>query len=120
MEGCKRLPALFAQMRDKAGGNHDSNADVTVEVIASPGQPTQQGESPTNAPAIQAANASGDGTGKKECPEELQAPIADLEKRLRSKTMDLTGQNRTRHQAVLSFSTIRDHDRMAKPDRVWL
>jgi cobalamin biosynthesis protein CobT len=40
---------------------------------------------------------------KKECPEELKAPIADLEKKLRSKAPDLTGQNATRHQAVLRF-----------------
>ncbi|KAN0067164.1 hypothetical protein V8E54_002101 [Elaphomyces granulatus] len=40
---------------------------------------------------------------KKECPEELNAPIADLEEKLRSKAPDLTGQNATRHQAVLRF-----------------
>ena len=40
---------------------------------------------------------------KKKCPEELKAPIADLEKKLRSKALDLTGQNATRYQAVLRF-----------------
>ncbi|KAN0077455.1 hypothetical protein V8E54_005759 [Elaphomyces granulatus] len=40
---------------------------------------------------------------KKECPEELNSPIADLEEELRSKAPDLTGQNATRHQAVLRF-----------------
>ncbi|KAN0068492.1 hypothetical protein V8E54_013216 [Elaphomyces granulatus] len=40
---------------------------------------------------------------KKECPEELNSPIADLEEKLRSKAPDLTGQNATRHQAVLRF-----------------
>ena len=52
------------------------------------------------APARLADNRKG---RKKECPEELKAPIADLEKRLQSKTIDLTGQNSTRYQAVLRF-----------------
>ena len=86
-------------MSGKAGGN--SNAEISTITAY---QPNQQGELPTNTPAIQAASASSDRKGKKkECPDELQAPIADLEKRLQSKTMDLTGQNRTRHQAVLKF-----------------
>ncbi|KAN0083157.1 hypothetical protein V8E54_002245 [Elaphomyces granulatus] len=33
----------------------------------------------------------------------ILAPIADLEEKLRSKAPDLTGQNSTRHQAVLRF-----------------
>ena len=82
MEGCKRLPALFAQMSGEAGGN--SNAEVST---ITPHQPNWQQESPANA---QAASAGGGRGGeKKECPEELQAPVADLEKRLQSKTMDL-------------------------------
>ena len=95
MEGCKRLPDLFEQMRGETGGN--PNAEVSI-VTATGNQPNRRGESPANAPAIQIQKGK-----KKECPEELQAPIADLEKRLRSKTMDLTGQNRTRYQAVLKF-----------------
>ena len=99
MEGCKRPPALFAQMSGEAGGN--SNAEVSTITLH---QPNRQQESPANAPDIQAASAGGGRGGeKKECPEELQAPVADLEKRLQSKTMDLTGQNRTRHEAVLKF-----------------
>ena len=39
--------------------------------------------------------------GRKECPEELKAPIADLEKKLQSEAIGLTGQNNTRHQAAL-------------------
>jgi hypothetical protein len=62
------------------------------------GQPEEvedgEGESSSAMPAI---------GRKKECPEELKAPIADLEKKLRSKAPDLTGQNATRHQAVLRF-----------------
>src|SRR5712664_2350800 len=62
------------------------------------GQPEEaedgEGESLSAMPAI---------GRKKECPEELKAPIADLEKKLRSKAPDLTGQNATRHQAVLRF-----------------
>src|SRR5882762_3572954 len=53
-----------------------------------------EGESSSAMPAI---------GRKKECPEELKAPIADLEEKLRSKAPDLTGQNATRHQAVLRF-----------------
>ena len=67
------------------------------------GQPEEaedgEGESSSAMPAI---------GRKKECPEELKAPIADLEEnslveKLRSKAPDLTGQNVTRHQAVLRF-----------------
>ena len=62
------------------------------------GQPEEaedgEGESLSAMPAI---------GRKKECPEELNAPIADLEEKLRSKAPDLTGQNATRHQAVLRF-----------------
>ena len=95
MEGCKRLPDLFAQMRGEAGGN--PNAEVSI-VTDTGSQPNRRGGSPAHAQAVQIQKGK-----KKECPEELQAPIVDLEKRLRSKTMDLTGQNRTRHQAVLKF-----------------
>lgn len=42
-------------------------------------------------------------TGGMEDFEDLEASIADLERSLRSKTLGLTGQNRTRHQAVLRF-----------------
>src|SRR5882762_7512493 len=45
-----------------------------------------EGESSSAMPAI---------GRKKECPEELKAPIADLEEKLRSKAPDLTGQNVT-------------------------
>jgi len=41
--------------------------------------------------------------GNKEYLKELKAPIVDLEKRLQSKTINLTGQNNTQHQAVLRF-----------------
>jgi len=62
------------------------------------GQPEEaedgEGESSSAMPAI---------GRKEECPEELKAPIADLEEKLRSKAPDLTGQNATRHQAVLRF-----------------
>ena len=97
MEGCRRLPDLSAQMRSasEAGGN--LNAKVSTA-----SQPNRRGESPAKTPAILAA--SGDRKREKECPELLHhAPIAHPEKRLRSKTMDLTRQNRTRHQAVLKF-----------------
>ncbi|KAN0076123.1 hypothetical protein V8E54_006265 [Elaphomyces granulatus] len=61
------------------------------------GQPEEaedgEGESLSAMPAI----------GRKECPEELNSPIADMEERLPSKAPDLTGQNATRHQAVLRF-----------------
>ncbi|KAN0072692.1 hypothetical protein V8E54_008806 [Elaphomyces granulatus] len=62
------------------------------------GQPEETedggGESSSTMPAI---------GRKKECPEDLKAPIADLEEKLRSKPPDLTRQNATRHQAVLRF-----------------
>jgi hypothetical protein len=74
------------------------------------GQPEEvedgEGESSSAMPAI----------GRKECPEELKATIADLEKKLRSKAPDLTGQNATRHQTVF---IVRKPDKRRTHGRAW-
>ena len=44
-----------------------------------------------------------DRKGRKKCPEKFEAPIADLEKKLRPKAVGLTGQYNTRYQAALRF-----------------
>ena len=99
-------------MARRGEASRNSNAtESESESVSTASQPNQQEESPANTAAIQPEAATGTSSagigtrkGKKEgCPEELQTPIADLEKTLRSKTVDLTRQNRTRHQAVLKF-----------------
>jgi hypothetical protein len=90
MENCRSIPELFRNAVRMMG--KENNAEVSTPDQEENGA----GESDPSIPAIGRK-------GNKECPEELKGPIADLEKRLRSKTMSLTGQNGTRHQAVLRF-----------------
>ena len=89
MEGCKRLPDFFRNASSE-------NSTSTAPQVAKPAAPTTE---LATAPASIALAGNRKGR-KKECPEKLKAPIADLEKRLQSKTIDLTGQNSTRHQAA--------------------
>ena len=88
--------------RGEATSSGNSNASES-KLVSTASQLNQQGESPANSPAIQGASVDTRKGKKKERPEELQTPIADLEKKLQSKTMGLTGQNRARHHAVLKF-----------------
>jgi hypothetical protein len=76
MENCPRLTEFFRNAADAE--SHDA-------------------ENPT------ATTAAMPATDRKENQEELEASIADLERTLRSKSLGLTGQNRTRHEAVLRF-----------------
>ena len=88
MENCQSIPELFQNALRVAGKENSK--------VPTAGQEAENGEG-ESASAIPTIGR------KKECPEELKAPIADLEKKLRSKAMNLTGQNSTRHQAVLRF-----------------
>ena len=91
MGNYKSIPELFRNAARIAGKGNNSEVSTTV-------QDAENGveESSSTISAV-------DGKGKKKCPEELKALIADLEKKLRSKNISLTGQNSTRHQAVLRF-----------------
>jgi hypothetical protein len=90
MENCKSIPELFWNIA-RIARDKDSEISTTS-------QETENGEGDSTSviPAIGRKR-------NKERLEELNAPIADLEKKLRSKAMTLIGQNSTRHQAVLRF-----------------
>ena len=94
MEGFQRLLDLFRNAAETwTNANHPPPANHSLSDSSTASQ-TQ-----TVLPLAVDSNRK----GMKNCPEELKASIADLEKRLQSKSIDLTGQNSTRHQAVLRF-----------------
>lgn len=82
MENCKTLVQLFQNAAGMAAGE-GNNAEIRQEA---------ETQGSTTPPIT-----------TEECLENLEASISDLEKALRSKTVNLTGQNMTRHQAVLRF-----------------
>ena len=92
MQGFQRLPDLFRNSAETwTNANRPPSANQSL---------------PDSSTASQTRTVLPVDSNRKEmknCPEELKAPIADLEKRLRSKSIDLTGQNSTRYQAVLRF-----------------
>jgi hypothetical protein len=96
MENCKTLVQLFQNAAGMAAGE-GNNAEIRQEA---------ETQGPTT-PAITT----------EECLENLEASISDLEKALRSKTVNLTGQNMTRHQAVLRllyYQKTRKHEETRK------
>ena len=94
MEGFQRLPDLFRNAAETSSERQNANLPPAL------GHPLPDASESTASQEV----LPSDGKGmKKDHPEELKAPIAELEKRLQSRSMDLTGQNRTRHQVVLWF-----------------
>ena len=103
MEGFQHLPDLFRNANHPPPANHslsDSSTASQTQINHPPpanhSLPDSSTASKTQMPLVVDSN-------RKDCPEELKTSIVNLEKRLQSKSIDLTGQNSTRHQAVLRF-----------------
>jgi hypothetical protein len=112
MENCPGILNFFPRKeksKDSTTGQPEEVEDGEEEAEDAEGE-AEDGEGDAEGGEGDAEDGEGESSSampaigrKKECPEELKAPIADLEKKLRSKAPDLTGQNATRHQAVLRF-----------------